>query len=314
LKINQSIFEICKSYLTEIKMPHNSDVENPDLYKYQSLCGYYPTKERLFEYTLCQGKLVSSKIYHKNGNLLHELNVTDQGSLINAKEFFKNGKVKRTFEKNHTKDTPLLLGESYNGNSSIIFKGEFFDEKRCGFGTEYDSKGVNKYSGVWLDDKLQGKGIQFFENGQRMFDGNYDRGKKNGFGTSFYENGSKKYDGSWENDLWHGKGKCYHSNNVPELDGEFWTGPDRFQGMKYDKHSRKLCQGMFFYSKLHGDGIQYYPENGNVMYKGSWKDDTWHGYGSLYHISNFWFPIKRRWHEVPRELQEQYVLWHRREI
>jgi antitoxin component YwqK of YwqJK toxin-antitoxin module len=59
---------------------------------YQNLYGFYTDDVKLFKHTLCNGKLISTKIYHENGNVLHELNLED-GLVTSAKNFNNEGQI-----------------------------------------------------------------------------------------------------------------------------------------------------------------------------------------------------------------------------
>jgi antitoxin component YwqK of YwqJK toxin-antitoxin module len=59
---------------------------------YQNLYGFYTDDIKLFKHTLCHGKLISTKIYHENGNVLHELNL-EEGLVTSAKNFNNEGQI-----------------------------------------------------------------------------------------------------------------------------------------------------------------------------------------------------------------------------
>jgi hypothetical protein len=61
----------------------------------QTITGYYdnnPYNSRLFTHTLKDGKLLSTKIFHTNGNLLHSLTL-DSNQIKSSKNFNMLGKV-----------------------------------------------------------------------------------------------------------------------------------------------------------------------------------------------------------------------------
>jgi antitoxin component YwqK of YwqJK toxin-antitoxin module len=52
----------------------------------QCLFGFYPNKAKLYEHTLVGGRLVETKIFHKNGKTLHRL--TASAGYIKTSENF----------------------------------------------------------------------------------------------------------------------------------------------------------------------------------------------------------------------------------
>ena len=63
-------------------------------------------------------------------------------------------------------------------NDKLIYEGDFFNNKRQGFGKEYDAFNENlKYEGEYLNGKRNGKGKEYYHNGKSSFEGEYLMGK-----------------------------------------------------------------------------------------------------------------------------------------
>ena len=80
-------------------------------------------------------------------------------------------------------------GIVYDKNGSIIYKGDFINDKREGNGKIFDKDG-NYYIGHFKDDLANGKGIVYYKNGNIMYEGDFLNGKKEGNGKYNYEDGN----------------------------------------------------------------------------------------------------------------------------
>lgn len=135
-----------------------------------------------------------------------------------------------------------------NANGVIVYKGGFEGSPEDGFvrsdeGEEFDENGALIYSGYWKNDKKEGNGM-------------------------LYSGGHLKYDGDWKNDKPNGDGKIYNDDGVILMNGEWKNG------------FLKLDNGLW---KWYEDGslCDLY-ENGELKYKGEWKDGKPDGEGTFY--------------------------------
>lgn len=91
----------------------------------------------------------------------------------------------------------------YTWSTNNQFKGDFIDDKMCGFG-EMVYFGGHRYVGHWVNNK------------------------KNGHGVFYYSKGHK-YDGIWVDDVRHGKGRLtfyYDSAAEENYDGDWYVNID----------------------------------------------------------------------------------------
>jgi antitoxin component YwqK of YwqJK toxin-antitoxin module len=58
---------------------------------------------------------------------------------------------------------------------AIIYKGEWTDDKKNGFGLLYN-KGVLNYKGTMKNDLSEGKGILLYPNGVKLYKGEFKLG------------------------------------------------------------------------------------------------------------------------------------------
>ena len=208
----------------------------------------------------------------------------------------------------------------------IEYDGEWKDGKLCGFGRKY-AKGYYDigqgegdeaskslvYAGDFVDDRFHGNGKQYWQTGKLQYDGEWMYGWKCGEGTEFYENGKAKYVGSWSRSRYHGRGVfTYKNGDVIEgewieglLEGEafFKTREDNCVYKRNYKEGKVITEELIsgtpkpspdakrviefdngryegevgFTGKMHGKGVFTYT-NGNV-YEGCFNEGVKQGKG-----------------------------------
>jgi hypothetical protein len=133
-------------------------------------------------------------------------------------------------------------------NDSIVFRGNFQNGKRHGFGKQFsgkDKKDKNAhvlYRGTYSNDKMHGEKCAIFDK----------------------TNGRILYEGSMRNGLYHGYGQLFHRShekNKPRI-------------LQYDGYFQKNMKW--------GVNGKEYDEYGHLIYCGSWKMNTRYGYGKAY--------------------------------
>ena len=130
-----------------------------------------------------------------------------------------------------------------------------------------------KYNGEWLNDKHNGKGILTTKD--YKYDGEWLDGRRNGYGV--YEDESIKYDGEWLDGRRNGQGILTHKDY--KYDGEWLDGKRNGYGVLEKNKPKKiksntnyihLYEGYFKDDKFHGDGsLTYY---NNIIWTGIFKD------------------------------------------
>lgn len=185
------------------------------------------------------------------------------------------------------------------------FTGEFNENgKRHGHGTYYWKNG-DKFEGSWSNNDVSygtyhykngdryegsvtvngkdllvsGRGKMFYANGTRYV-GEVDRGSPHGKGTFYCKNGDY-YTGYFKNGNFCGRGKiCLVKGDC--LEGEFSTNGDEMIVVGHRRFMDGSCQiGTFINNKLEGEGTCRL-KDGELIYKGSYKNDKYHGNGTLY--------------------------------
>ena len=169
--------------------------------------------------------------------------------------------IEKTFKKNSIKSHEENEVRYKNGREEVlkydngdIYKGEFIDDKRNGFGIcIYSNR--EKYEGLWKNDLKNGVGKYIFIDGsvymgdfksgnmdgvgtytyanKDMYKGYFLNGKRNGRGNLYYRDGSK-YSGMWKNDNQSGNGKFI------SIDGDIYEGSfenNKFNGKGTYKYS-----------------------------------------------------------------------------
>ena len=189
-----------------------------------------------------------------------------------------------------------------------VYKGEFSEGKRNGFGT---MKLLNKdrlaiYEGLWVDGNKHGKGKQIDEYGI-LYDGEWRDGKKHGFGDIKLPEGDKfqgyfmkgmkngegretfrngdKYEGNYLNSKFHGEGKvneyigAYYWGNGSIYVGEFVEGMRCGRGRWFSSKSGICDEYEGEYENDHKNGYGIYRWADGTEYEGYFRDDLKDGEG-----------------------------------
>ena len=207
----------------------------------------------------------------------------------------------------------------------IEYDGEWKDGKLCGFGRKY-AKGYYDvtqgndeepskslvYAGDFKDDKFHGKGKLYNQNGELEYDGEWEDGWKSGEGVEYYVNGMTKFVGTWKRGRYHSKGE-YTYENGDVIKGEWRDGllegyaelskRDGCVYVRYYKHNEVLIEKLIsgtpppdpdssrtlkfdngvyegeldFTGKMHGKGVFKYT-NGD-RYEGGYNEGVKQGKG-----------------------------------
>ena len=178
--------------------------------------------------------------------------------------------------------------EDDDASKSLVYAGDFKDNRFHGKGKQYRQTGKIEYDGDWVDGWRCGEGIEYYENGRIKFEGSWDRSRYNGKGVYTCENGDV-IEGEWNDGLLEGEAKVstrdncvykrsYHEGKV--LSEELISGtpkisPDAQRTLKFDNGT--YVGEVDFNGKIHGKGVFTYT-NGN-KYEGSFKEGLKHGKG-----------------------------------
>ena len=117
-------------------------------------------------------------------------------------------------------------GYYYNPDNECIYKGDFKNSKKEGFGEEYFSG--YKYIGQFMNDKKCGNGEMTLKNND-VYKGSFLNDKFNGKGKYIWNNIKKEYDGNFLDGKIHGNGYLIW-NNYMYYKGEFNCGVKEGKG------------------------------------------------------------------------------------
>ena len=123
--------------------------------------------------------------YHKHGSLYH----------ANSKQLDYVGEFEFGEKNGH--------GTEFSDPSSeqcVLYQGNFYKNKRAGYGIEYHKEAGKKYQGHWLEGKRSGIGAEYDEDGYTKFQGIWYDDFPHGQGAMYFSDGkTKRFSGSWIN-------------------------------------------------------------------------------------------------------------------
>lgn len=226
-----------------------------------------------------------------NGKKNGEAVLLDSNSVMSMKLFFKddliegegylydNGQV--TFKGTWVAGKRCGFGQEFQGGK-LLFKGQYKDDVRNGYGTLYDANGEVAFEGEWVDGKEGESTIEEDDNGDRVLVVKKD-------GVLVYRGGFKE--GTMVKD---GKGVLYNSEGKPEKVCIFKEGTiDRMVKefkentiVIYDANGKKVYEGEYLNDSqgrypANGSGRAFH--NGALIYKGEWVRGRRQGRGCSYY-------------------------------
>ena len=206
-------------------------------------------------------------IYNKKFQKLLNINIVDYRRL--------SGKYK--IEENNS----VII---YNScNNEILYKGNYLNGKKNGYGREYNEENHLIFIGEYLNNKMW-KGKRYIyddDNDHIIFQFNYLNGEINGEGEEYdkfngkiifsgkYINGQRKegkeynykgnliYEGEYLKGKRNGNGKLYNDNKL-KYEGEFKNGKKHGNGIEYEQNKSSKYIGEFSYGKKNGKGKEYF--------------------------------------------------------
>ena len=177
------------------------------------------------------------KLYNQNGKLILEGEWKYDKFIYPPTEeyqsFYRNGLLKYKGEVN-LKKKYHGYGSLFNNDGTILYKGQFVNGKKCGFGSFYHNNEI-LYDGNWKNNKFNGFGVLYRSNISPivlLYKGEFKNGKCHGFGRQFFRNGNVIFEGIFENS-------------------------EIKKGKKYDATGKLLYHGNFVNLLYHGNGILY---------------------------------------------------------
>mmetsp|Transcript_6514 Transcript_6514/g.10123 ORF Transcript_6514/g.10123 Transcript_6514/m.10123 type:complete len:223 (-) Transcript_6514:683-1351(-) len=133
---------------------------------------------------------------------------------INDEKANKSGACQAIYwVKEQKSDNPLKNPNEKSWSTGTVYKGEWINNKKHGYGIQVWSNG-NKYEGDWAKGFRDGHGVFWVKKDgklRKQYAGNWKRGQKSGLGVFFYPDGSR-YEGNWEDGMRQGRGTLFMEN------------------------------------------------------------------------------------------------------
>ena len=148
---------------------------------------------------------------------------------INKENGFYIGQVKeKTFNKEdkEIKDPTIIIREGrgafkYSSPESLLFVGNWKENKKNGLGRIYDEKDRLIFEGFFENDKKNGHGILKYVNGDK-YEGEFVNDIRNGKGLYYWKDGSR-WEGNFVDNVMDGKG-IYYNNEGEEYECNYLLG------------------------------------------------------------------------------------------
>lgn len=177
--------------------------------------------------------------------------------------------------KHNKKDANNCIEDGYNEiryDNGAIYKGNFHNEMRTGFGKQSWPDGSN-YSGHFLDDRIEGNGSLVYPN-QDVYTGEWKNNMANGLGE-FKSNTGAYYKGNWIDDNMFGQGQETNENG-DTYEGNYENGKKSGYGV-YNWIDGSFYKGHWKNNKFNGSGNMQWSDGRN--YQGTWMNNKMHGKG-----------------------------------
>lgn len=240
-------------------------------------------KSSLRENTLSNG-IISFPVF-RDGRSVSFLKVENKHHTSSDENECNRSKIKKKAKCKSWEDGSYFIGlindNMANGygifvhSSGDIYKGEFLNDKSCGYGNYQNIKQNSECYGEWYDDLQNGYGVELWKD-KSSYMGQFKNGKQQGYGVYKWPNGSE-YQGQWLDGYFSGYG-IYTFSSTRKYMGEFRNNKMHGYGEFYwDTH---LYIGYFISEKKDGFGI-YYWFNPIKVYIGMWKQGQQHGLGKV---------------------------------
>ena len=163
---------------------------------------------------------------------------------------------------------------------TAVYRGEYLDGKREGFGSHFYKSGALSYAGFWKNDKRDGLGVSFRENDHALHIAKWENGKPGRFVSLYDKDGNLRYGGHMINGKKQGAGVSFRQDDGTIFVGKWEDGEPLGLGSSFDQDGNLLYYGQWKDGKRNGHGTEFDP-SGAIVFDGEWKDDKYHN-GILY--------------------------------
>lgn len=163
---------------------------------------------------------------------------------------------------------------------TAVYRGEYLDGKREGFGSHFYKNGSLCYAGFWKNDKRDGLGVSFRESDHALHIAKWENGQPGGFISLFDKDGNLRYGGHMMNGKKQGAGVSFRQADGTIFVGKWEDSEPAGLGASFDENGSLLYYGGWKDGKRSGHGTEF-DLNGAIVFDGEWKDDKYHN-GILY--------------------------------
>ena len=193
----------------------------------------------------------------------------------------KTSAVQRPAEQIHyeIQNGQVVSGEIVSAETAV-YRGEYLDGKREGFGSHFYKSGALSYAGFWKNDKRDGLGVSFRESDHALHIAKWENGKPGSFVSLYDKDGNLRYGGHIVNGKKQGAGVSFRQDDGTVFVGKWEDGELVGLGSSFDQDGNLLYYGQWKDGKRNGHGTEFDP-NGAIIFDGEWKDDKYHN-GILY--------------------------------
>ena len=157
------------------------------------------------------------------------------------------------------KDKMNGKGLKYTLEKDHIYKGDFIDNMRHGYGKDYRKN--SKYEGQFSFDKKNGKGEIVLNTGD-IYKGDFKNNKITGYGHYIWKNNNHEYIGNFLDGKFHGEG-YYKWGNNQYFKGKYLNGVKEGKG-EIGFNDGKKCFINFIKGKPYGKGVLI-DRNNNII-------------------------------------------------
>lgn len=207
------------------------------------------------------GRVNSSRLYDRNGNLIGEGIVNIEGDRVGSwKYYYGNGIIKSEGEYLENRRTGLW--KYYYENGSIEQKGDFLYGVPHGKWVWYYEVGTVKREEDYRLGKEDGESVEYDEYGEIIAQGKYIEGLKEG--KWFFDFQVQTEEGDFKNDFKHGFWKYYFPNGKLYFEGRFVQGNPDGKHLFYYKNG-KLKEKRYYNIGVKEKNWEYYDYYGSLI-------------------------------------------------
>ena len=168
-----------------------------------------------------------------------------------------------------------------SASESYRYFGGVLNGLRHGRGRTETPAGMTAYEGDYFLDKREGFGTYYYSTGKICYVGDFKENLRHGVGVSFRPQDSSMHVGLWHNDAPVGCGSVFDREGNLCYAGRLVDGQREGAGVSYRAADGTVFVGKWSGNRPTGEGCAFDPD-GCLRYVGGWKDGMRHGMGTEY--------------------------------